>query len=420
MDFVFPAQAHFTCLQCGDCCRGWEIALSEAEVERIEALGWDGVDAGPMGEPILRVTDSGRAWSVLARKPDGSCVFLTDENLCALHKHFGEDSKPLMCRLYPFSFHEVSSRVAVDVAFSCRAVAADHGAPLATQQPEWTRLVEEGGVSLLSTDLAKGVRLHGELLWEIEHQIIRLLEDDTRTLVRRLWSIQQFGRLALVGDPSTKAASQLRRAIASSVPSQLDAREPPGELDRTERAVVYQWFYLLMNPVPIGFLKLNPRARRELLKKRDRQSELAIQQDDAFVDGESLGVSADDVRNVAVGVLQHATTEAALSRYLGAQILGQRFVQAGSETLDLREAIPRWLLIYPSILFVSRALAVSRGVAEVEAEDVRRAVRLIDRGAGRVSLSKLHGPRRKAWTFVLQETDAAIAAAVELERSHAQ
>ena len=127
MRFVYPEEGRFTCLQCGDCCRSWEIALSEEEVRRIGSLDWAAAGLSPVAEPTVRVSDNGVSFSVLARRPDGACVFLTEDDACALHRHFGEAAKPLMCRMYPFTFHRVGESVAVDLAFSCRSVGEQRG-----------------------------------------------------------------------------------------------------------------------------------------------------------------------------------------------------------------------------------------------------------------------------------------------------
>ena len=185
-------------------------------------------------------------------------------------------------------------------------------------------------------------------------------------------------------------------------------------MDRTERAVVLQWFYLTMNPVPIGYLGANKRKRHRVLETRDGQCGEMMEGGNVFLDGRPLGVSERELRSLEPGVLTSSETEQGLARYLAAKVYGQRFLQAGSQILSLREAIPRWLLAYPAILFTSRAIAASLGKTAVEAEDVLKAVRAVDRGVGRVSIERLKKPQREAWQFVLGETDAPIAAAVEL------
>lgn len=413
MKFAFPEDVRFSCQQCGDCCRGWEVALSEDEVARLSSLDWRGIDAAPNSDyPIAHLDEGRHGWSVLARRGEGACVFLSAENQCLIHQHFGEPAKPLMCRLYPFSFHQVADTLGVDVAYSCRSVAERSGEPLEARRSEWLRLLELNAVTPLQARFNDRYELNGDVLWEIEHHLIRILEDSSRSLLRRLWMIHEFARLALVGAPAAPTATALRRAIAATLGAQLDQRQPPDSMDRTELAIVMQWFYLLLNPIPVGFFDKSQRERTSWLQARDRQARAAVGGDNVFVDNEPLGLSVAEVRQLGPGVLVDGDTDRSLGRYLAAKIIGQRFLYAGDTLLSFDEALPRWLLTYASIAFASRAVAGQRGDSSVQAQDVRHAVRLVDRSIGRLSLERLNKAQRKAWQFVLQETDAPISAAV--------
>ena len=98
--FSFPDNLRFECTRCGDCCRGWQILLGPGELERLSALDWNGrVDTLVETNIVDGSARSGRR--VLARRPDGACVFLGTENQCQIHEHFGGETKPLVCRLFP-------------------------------------------------------------------------------------------------------------------------------------------------------------------------------------------------------------------------------------------------------------------------------------------------------------------------------
>ena len=131
-------ELRFTCSECGDCCRGFDVLLISGEQERIEALDWGGRAPDLQG---LRVAEpapvpGGKPRQRLVRRDSGACVFLGERNQCRIHEHFGAGSKPLVCRLYPFSFYPLGDRTGVDVAFSCRAVSQGSGAPVALQRGE--------------------------------------------------------------------------------------------------------------------------------------------------------------------------------------------------------------------------------------------------------------------------------------------
>ena len=93
----------FKCRMCGACCRINDgiVRVSDAEIARIAAfLG--------MGEAefIERETEVApdRKSLVLKSRPDGSCVYLTDDNLCLINS-----VKPEKCRTFPFEWTNLDS-----------------------------------------------------------------------------------------------------------------------------------------------------------------------------------------------------------------------------------------------------------------------------------------------------------------------
>src|SRR5687768_11677489 len=99
-DFVILDNLRFTCSQCGDCCRAWNVPVGPAEVARIEALDWRDKAPDLAGAPatVPSAAPSTKGRRRLARHPDGACVFLGERNQCRIHEHFGEEAKPLACR----------------------------------------------------------------------------------------------------------------------------------------------------------------------------------------------------------------------------------------------------------------------------------------------------------------------------------
>ena len=91
-------QREFKCRMCGACCRIKDgiVRVSDAEIARIAAfLG--------MGEAefIDRETEVApdRKSLILKSSPDGSCAYLTDDNLCRINP-----VKPDKCRTFPFEW----------------------------------------------------------------------------------------------------------------------------------------------------------------------------------------------------------------------------------------------------------------------------------------------------------------------------
>lgn len=163
-DLRYDATQQFTCAQCGNCCRrGWEIAVTDAEVERYRRSGaarWFRTAAeapeGQTAEPFERI---GRSLWRIRKRQDGACGFLSPENRCRLHEELGGPQKPLTCRLYPFQFHETTSGPVMTASFACPTVVAGSGKPVQSQLPDLRALRAEGErdaparpASLLLTD----------------------------------------------------------------------------------------------------------------------------------------------------------------------------------------------------------------------------------------------------------------------------
>jgi hypothetical protein len=77
--------------------------------------------------------------------PDGACPYLNDENLCSIHLRDGPQAKPLACRLFPVSFVRTPEGFTVPLRYSCPAVAAGVGEPLADQEETLEALAGEMG-----------------------------------------------------------------------------------------------------------------------------------------------------------------------------------------------------------------------------------------------------------------------------------
>jgi Fe-S-cluster containining protein len=89
---IFPDSLGFQCKGCGVCCRDQPADINLKEQQRIEAKGFVDFLEAP-NDPSNRA---------IRRKPDGSCVFFTEENTCKIH-----DVKPSICRLEPFVIKDI-------------------------------------------------------------------------------------------------------------------------------------------------------------------------------------------------------------------------------------------------------------------------------------------------------------------------
>jgi lysine-N-methylase len=390
--------------------------LGPGEEEGLRSLDWSGRDAELAGVETVVTSElpGGRRVRRLARRADGSCVYLGADQLCTIHRHFGGDHKPLLCRLYPFAFHPVGDRIAVDCSFACRSVSRGSGEPLAARWPEWTALLGGRGDAAQRHRLTRDRRIDGALLWELEHHLLGFLSEESLPLFDRVRCCLQMVRLATSGDPATATAAKLRAAIARGLPKQIAAIRRGGPMDRTQRAVFYQWLFLALNPPPPNFDLLDRGARRVEERRRLEAAERFVAQEGApWVDDRPLAVTCEQAAAVDAGAVAGERAPL-LARYLRAKVIGQRFLAAGEEELPLVEAVPLFLLVYPMAIWTSRALAADRGAAAVEEEDLRRALALLDRTLGQVPLAALPAKVARAWRFVVEDTDLVVAATNEL------
>jgi Fe-S-cluster containining protein len=417
--FVYPEDLVFECTQCGDCCRGGEVWLGPGEPERLSTLDWAGRATDLEG---LAVVSRDGEHVTLARRDDRACVFLGAENQCRIHEHFGVDAKPLVCRLFPFGFLPVGGRVAVDVSFACRSISEAIGSPLRKRASEWTALASSvGGADATGHEtehrFSKKYNVAGTLLWELEHHLLELLSNQRLSMLLRVAAVGEFIRLATTSDPRTDAARQLRQVMSGGV---LDLVQRRGDavvepMDKTQRAIFFHLLFVMLNPTPISLRRSSGKARVKEVKRRVQAADAyRFEKASPWLDNRELASTYQLIAAVDPGYLADEDGAELVSRYLTAKIIGQRFMREGDKELPFLEAVPRLLLMFPMIVWTSKALASEQGRGRVEAADARKSLRLLDRSLGAVSLSELPAKQRKAWQFILLETDLPTCASSEM------
>jgi len=130
-----PSGVRFSCSGCGDCCFNWPVPATREDFERIKAHA---SDFGSSETDLFRVLQSSDAklqvfTHSLEKRADGKCVFLTEQSRCALHERFGEQEKPAMCRMFPYTFTATPSGIYASVSFASTAVILNQGEDLGNQ-----------------------------------------------------------------------------------------------------------------------------------------------------------------------------------------------------------------------------------------------------------------------------------------------
>jgi hypothetical protein len=386
--------------------------LSKEEVRRLQELDWQGHEAGLVEHVPARsvvVPGGGKRWA-LASREDGACIYLSSRQRCLLHEHFGLQAKPLLCRLFPFGFSAVGDKVAVEVSFACRAVREEQGSPLSASVRDWEALFAEGGAITGHTAhrFSKKYTVDGELLWELERLVLEMLSHGSLSLLDRVRGVLELLRLGMTSNPRTDAASRLREIMAKAIPKQLGERPFEATLDETQRSVFFHLVFLSLNPTPRSFSNLSASARKKEVRRRVAAADAFHSRDASpWVDNKECAASFATVARTSPGWLLETPGESLVVRYVSSKIVGQRFLREGERELTFVEAMPRLVLLVPMICWTAMAMAAGRNRDRVRREDVLDALCLVDRSYGQVRLSDLPKGQRKAWSFVLEETDLA-------------
>ncbi|MCC6624586.1 MAG: YkgJ family cysteine cluster protein [Deltaproteobacteria bacterium] len=134
--------ARFTCTMCGGCCGGHMIGPVSDEVLAGLDTEWPALERETGSKKGLFFTlPSGDAAEVgrhvVCHASNGSCVFLTDDRKCLIHKRFGGDKKPVPCRIFPYEMVATPTGVVVTIQRECRGfLEARGGKRLADDLPD--------------------------------------------------------------------------------------------------------------------------------------------------------------------------------------------------------------------------------------------------------------------------------------------
>ena len=112
----------FKCRRCAAlCCKLGGPVLTRKDVEQIENAGYSVKD---FLEPVNRnIKGSPLVYGNLKSREDGSCIFLEFDSELNCHKCSIYDFRPVLCRLYPFSFEMIdSNRIALKYIPCCRGL----------------------------------------------------------------------------------------------------------------------------------------------------------------------------------------------------------------------------------------------------------------------------------------------------------
>lgn len=413
MDLAKPTGLRFSCTQCGDCCRGWTVPLGPGEAESLDRLDWRGKVERLVGARTTAGFRDARGSSRrrLKLRAGGACVYLGEDNGCLIHRHFGGDAKPLLCRLYPLSIARLGKRAAVAVSFACRSVSSDAGAPIEDSLAEAGNLLQALGESAgsLAPALAGSRKLDPTAAWDFEHLILELLNEAAFTLPRRIEAVARFLEMIAGSDPSAPRARDFRVALVAGLRKRLSASDAPALPEPTpeQHLLFRQWLYLVLNPPVAGSDEGD--APAESAERARRESESRAWQEgtgNPIIQGTTLRVDFGTIARQPLGWLTSGACAGLFSRWLSAKILGQQFLQTPAGPRPFVDGMAEFLVFAPAVVWTSQGLSAHRGAASVEECDVREAIRRLDRAAGLVAFPQA-GKVGEASRFLVVESQLA-------------
>jgi lysine-N-methylase len=379
---------NWSCHNCGGCCRQHAIEITEEERQRIISQNWPGEAGIPRDRPLL-VRLGLFPWSKryrLGHQADGACVFLDERGLCRIHAKFGEQAKPLACRIYPYAFHPAGKKIAVSLRFSCPSVVANRGASVVSQQSELKMLerlvVPDGAERMSPPQVSSGQALDWPDTLKIVRRLDDLIADVAVDLPWRLLRSLKFGELLgqsrfekIRGPRLEEFLTIISEAAAGETPDDLASIPEPSRAGRMQFRLLCAQY---ARRDTTGDLESGWRNRWRLFRAAMRftrgtgnvprvQPEFA---EVPFADLERsfgpLPVQADEM----------------LTRYLRVKLQGLHFCGPAYYNVPVVEGFQSLALVVPAVLWLARWLAAGQGRTQLETDDVARALSIADHHHG--------------------------------------
>lgn len=401
ISLTLPTIQNWSCHNCGGCCRQHAIEVTEEERQRILAQGWTTNDGTPSGNAVFERL-GGLPWPKryqLAHQADGACVFLDEHGLCRIHAKFGEDAKPLACRIYPYAFHPAGKKVTISLRFSCPSVVANRGRTMGQNAeelkqlaravvpegyertpppalsanerldwPDFLRVVDAIGATLAGTDVPMPIKLQRALFW------LNLVEQS------------RFDKIN--GARLTEFLDIIRQAANDEVRPNADTPTPLGRMQF--RLLTAQYARKDIAPD----LSAGWRGRWKLFRAATR-----------FARGAGNVPPLQSVfREVPFESLEPpfgfpAESEELWTRYFRVKVAGIHFCGPAYYGVPLVEGFRSLALIFPATMWIARWLAASQNRTQLTHEDLSQALAISDHHHGYSPIFGSFGFRRRVHTL---------------------
>lgn len=391
-----PVQ-RWDCRACGRCCRGiYSVPVTNTEREDILQQGWE--QEGDLRGKGLFITHGQNLF--LARDETGACVFLDGDGRCRIHAKFGENAKPLACRMYPFVLTPTGRQVHIGLRFDCPSVQENHGRPLVAHLPGLRPMVPEVLPDYVETlpvpEFDKGQKLPLQHLVRVVSVFDDLLCNGSLSITRRMLGCGVMAHLLHASkvdqlnhrlDEFIEAATKVvLKAIERDSLERVPPRKGTALLFRQAVGLYNRWDRMENIGGPV-FQRLQ-QARSRLVQVRQlmrgRGIIPALQPEFPQVPFSTVEESFGEVGG---------TCDELLTRYYRMKLAGMDFFGPSFHNYSFIDGLLALLLTYPAILWSSRVYAIGSGMEEVDVDSLRSALGGVDAQHGRSPAFGLHNER---------------------------
>jgi lysine-N-methylase len=383
------------CHSCAVCCRGSVIQLDEEEVRRLEEQAWH-QSPDYRGVRILVRQGLWKKRYRLAKRADGSCVFLMSDGKCRIHCDHGAEAKPLICRMFPFQIVPLAEFACLTLRRSCPSAAAGRGRNIEEHRRSMCDLVQTGRMAPKRTKPPAVVRGHVPS-WKdtlrVAEVIERLMLDERFPIVRRLVHGLKFCDLLAecrLHKCSSGDLAELLKMLEGSAPEGagelFQSRPSPGNTAR-----------VLFRQTALEYLRLHPKFVVEESRSARRQ---LISASVAMVRGKGtlppihpdFPATTFEALERPLGHLPQDVLEP-LTVYFEASAASKQYAILGRRGWSLVDSFRALAMSHAMALWMLRLVAADRSP---EVEDMIGVVAAIDRGQGFAPLAGRRHRRRVA------------------------
>jgi lysine-N-methylase len=382
---TLPIVEKWDCQGCGICCHGANVLLNAADLKRLREQGWDTHPDFRRTRILERVGIFDGRYR-LAHRKDGTCIFQDADKLCRIHREFGYDAKPHVCRMAPLQMIPLENFVYVTLRRYCPSAAADKGRPLKEQLDDYRRLALASDAVPEPAAAPKLTRRYCRPWKEamsVADVLNKIVLDERYPLVRRLVHGLEFCELLeqcrlkkIHGPRLVELLSVLQTSAIEAAGPIFENRLPPS---RTSSRLFRQ--------TALEYMRLHPDFLPETSwRERGRMIHAAL----AFARGKgrvpcfrmNFPPAAFAELECPLGPLPDDVLQP-LTRYFEAAVVSLRYAMFKGGRWSISEGFAALALGYPVALWMLRFAC---GPRTPEAQDMINLVMMLDRGETNGSL----------------------------------